>query len=209
MQKPVRNNRRHPKFGKTRFPKRNGEQSRVNSEPQSKIRTELPEQLESKVILLDQEDFFGIYLDLVMFNLTLEPVFKVSNHAEYKQMREKIALGKYIGNTYIIDETFGWGIVDLKRLVDFIRQHDPKAFVIGATAMAKEDILQSEIYDKVVSKSRNVREDNITLALAEHLKVDFIESNGDPKYKGKQYMDQLAQTKDGFPPKIYRDPNGK
>lgn len=184
-------------------------EKQIPSRPK-RIKPPLPEVAENKVILLDQEDFYSIYLDLVFFNLSRPGPISVQNGVEYKQLKERLASGKYKDNMYLLDETFGWGVLKIEELVALIRKGDEKAFIVGMTAMTKEDIRNPELFDAVSVKSRNVREDNITLLLADKFGVDFVESNTEKEYNGVTYMNQLLEEGDNFPQKIYRDPgNGQ
>ncbi len=171
----------------------------------SKREKPIPTELTERIVLLDQEDFYGIYLDLMMFNMTKPEVVKVSNRKLFDQLKKYLEEGKYKKNIYIIDETFGWGIVDIKNLVEFIREKDSESYIIGLTAMLKEDMLNPEIYDAVNVKSRKLREDNILFTLTSKLDVEFVESNTDEKYKGPDYMQELLENGDDYPQKIYRD----
>lgn len=183
MQKQKNNRRR---FRPNQQHKRGNSKQRPVKQPVSRPPIQLPEQLEGGFVLIDQEEFYGIYMDLVMFNFGKENVIKVQGSGELQQLKARLDSGSYQGNVYIIDETFGWGIVSISQLVSQIREKDAKSYIIGCTAISKEAALNPDIYDSVVVKSKNVREDNIVFVIADVLKQPFIESNADPNYVGKK-----------------------
>lgn len=166
----------------------------------------LPEEIKSQIVLLDQDDFFGVYVDLVLFNISKSECIKIPNGKVYKQFKQMLVADKVKDNIYLIDEVYAYGVINLADMIKMIREKDPNAFIVGMTASDIEDITAKESFDQIIAKGNEDHTNSLIQLLSDHYKVEFVEDNSLKEYSGQDYMQQLMDDKlDEFPQKIYRD----
>lgn len=142
----------------------------------------IPQELSEHVILFDNDEFYGVYLDLLMFDFNKSDVTQVQTLGDFELFKKAVTGGKYKSNTYIVDELFGWGEVDIPKLVKNIRLLDAEAEVLGATALEDGAIANLDIYDNVVVKSKGTHEKSIIKQLAKKYNVTIDVNKDDPEF---------------------------
>lgn len=153
-----------------------------NLDPKRRSNNIIPAEVENGVVLFDNDEFYGVYLDLLMYDFRKEPLVRVETLGDFEMFKRQITNGNYEGNVYIVDELFGWGEVDINKLVENLRKLDNKAHIIGATALTEEDIANAQLYDTIVLKSKGGHDQSLTKQLANILQVELEEAK-DPEYK--------------------------
>lgn len=141
------------------------------------------------IVLLDNDDFYGLTLDMVLFNLKQERFVKIHRLEDYEQFRQDLAAGKYQEGIYIIDEYFAENFqIEPAKMLAEIKAADPKARLIcySVSDETADQIVNREQYDQVVLKSGLANEASIIKTLSDTLGVEFIMDNSDPEYEYQQ-----------------------
>jgi|GEM_PF-5210407 len=136
--------------------------------------------LEPEVVLLDGDDFYGLVLDMVLFNLRHSSSRKISGFGGAQQLiaglqtnpKEKII---------VIDEFFIPVEADMKKLVETLKAANPKGKLIVFTVSKPEEIANQNLYDYMVVKSSRSNEQTLIKALSECLGVEFVMNNNEPE----------------------------
>ena len=195
-----------PRKGKTVPRKRNDAKS--TRRPPKPV--PMPEEIMSKIVLLDQDDFFGVYLDLVLFNISQPECVKIPNGTVYKKFKQLLVDGKVQGNLYFVDEVYAYGVVNLEDMIALIKEHDKKAVIVGMTASDMDDMVAKNAFDQTVPKGNSDRTNSVIQIVSNHFKIEFVEDNSTEEYTGQEYMEQLLEQKaDRHPRRIYRDKPSK
>lgn len=182
MVKPTRPKRRrfHPRRDNNR-----GNFKRLDSESELKF---IPEGdiVGRPIFLFDNDDFYGLTLDMVLFNLKQEGFRKVLGREAFNYFNAQLKQGKYKNGIYIIDEYFADNLeIDLERLIADIKEFDPEAKLLCYSVSDEEtdNINLRDKFDHIVLKSGLSNESSIIKTLSELLGVEFIMDNSDPEHE--------------------------
>jgi len=136
-----------------------------------------------KVVLFDGDEFYGLTIDMVLFNLQQPSAFKVNNKPAYEQFKKDLAANMYKSGIYIMDEFFGNGNLSRTDFVAEIKKLDPDATVICYTVSQPEEVEEKAMYSHFILKSGKSNENSLIKILSEILQVDFVMNNNDPEYE--------------------------
>ncbi len=133
--------------------------------------------------MFDNDDFYGVYLDLLIFDFNKGDLVRIETLGDFEIFKKHFTSGVYKQNIYIVDELFGWGEVDIPKLVNNLRIIDKEAYVLGATALTDGAIANSDIYNGVVVKSKGTHEKSIIKELARKFNVEINVNSDDPEHR--------------------------
>jgi hypothetical protein len=160
--------------------------------PQKKL--ELPDQIQQRFVLLDEDDFYGYNVDLVLYNFSEKDTVKISNKYDFEALLTNLKRDGSHGNYYLIDEIFLQSDKDLDEIVNVLKEVDEKGKIIVLTTLADAELRLATKPDKVVVKSKRNSELSLVRILADLLDKEFVEDNNDPEYTGSDYMETLKQN---------------
>jgi hypothetical protein len=141
----------------------------------------IPANLLDGVVIFDNDEFYGVYLDLLLVDFKRADLVKVETRQDFEQFKIKFTQGDYQKNLYLVDELFGWGEVDLTRLVQNLRLKDPAAYVVGLTAVADGEIENRQLYDAVAVKSKGNHDQSMSKVLSAHWGVELNYAGAEPE----------------------------
>lgn len=143
-------------------------------------------QVETKrqIILFDNDDFYGLTLDMVLFNLGQDNSIKVITKRDYDNFVKELNNGKFENAIFLIDENYAWGKVDMEKLLDEIKKKDKGAILICYSVSDEngDEIANKDKYDHVVMKTGLDNEKTLIQTLSQIFGVEFVMDNSDPEY---------------------------
>lgn len=130
------------------------------------------------VIQFEADDFYSTTLDLVFYNMNLEPPIKVTNKEELRAIFEKIEKKQLIPDVAIIDTFLEINNDDGKKIAERLKKFSPNTKVIGYSIMETD-----EWADYSIIKSDRDKSKTIVKILEEALGIKFNYSEtDDPEY---------------------------
>jgi len=133
------------------------------------------------VFLFDNDDFYGLTLDLVLYNLNQPNSIKISTKLDSDRFFSDLKGKKYIHGIYIVDEYFTAINLINSELLKLIKANDPQSTLISYTVSDPTEVIDKELYDMYVLKSGLENSKSIIKVLSEILGIDFIVNNNEPE----------------------------
>lgn len=194
MAKPSKPKQRRPfkhqggKRGSGRLQQRNFSPVRqANNQPVVEQSYYTSDAIEGRpIVLFDNDDFYGLTLDMVLFNLKQTGFRKVHTRNDFNRFNADLQAGKYQKGIYIVDEYFADTLkIDLDKFLTELKQYDKEAVLICYTVSdeGNDMINLKDKYDYVVIKSGLANDNSVIRTLSEILGVEFTMDNSDPEYE--------------------------
>jgi len=136
-----------------------------------------------QIVLFDRDEFYGLTLELVVFNFSLESPIVVSGRRTQEAFMRDFLAGKVQNAVYIFDEYY-LTTPEQKALIEQIKDKDPKAVVLCYTVSLPEEIELKESYDRIVLKTSRANQNTLIQALSDILGLEFEMNNSDPELDG-------------------------
>lgn len=134
-----------------------------------------------QLIIFDSDDFYGLTADIVLFNLGQQNALKIQTRSEYERFIKDLNAKKYTNAVYVIDEFFGSGKIDLKKLLADIKANDTKSTLICYTVSEIEEVEPKDHYDHIVLKTSRELDKSLVKTLSDIYGVEFVADNNDPE----------------------------
>ncbi len=130
-----------------------------------------------QVFLFDEDDFYGITIDMVLYNLDRDSSVKVESNKLFSELISKIDNPASI---FVIDELF-FAEGKLIEAMKEIKARDKSAKIIIYTVAEELAEADEGLVDNVILKSGRSNSLTITKALAEIFDVEVEMNNQDPE----------------------------
>lgn len=139
------------------------------------------------IVLFDSDDFYGLTLDLILFNFQLDSAKKIRSRKELEEFEKQLEQGKFQKAVYIFDEYFGEGKIDVSKLIEQIKSKDSAAVTLCYTVSEPEEIELKNKYDHIVKKTNRTSEGSMIDVLSKVMGLNFVANNNDPEldFSGK------------------------
>ncbi len=135
-----------------------------------------------KVYLFDKDEFYGITLDMILYNFHLDSAEKIIDKNSFHQFNRKLCNGDLDKNIYLVDELIESIGIDVKRLLEDIKRFDKNCVLIGITRLKEIDIQFANLYDYIIVKSGRSNENTLVKTLSKIFDIEFVADNSDPEY---------------------------
>jgi hypothetical protein len=130
------------------------------------------------IIQFEADDFYSTTLDLVFYNMNLDPPIKITNREELRAVFEKIEKKQIVPDIAIIDSFLEINNEDGQKIAERLRKFSPTTKIVGYAIMETNDWA-----DYSIIKSDRDKSKTIVKILEEVLGVKFNYSEmDDPEY---------------------------
>lgn len=142
---------------------------------QVKVSTKTPirsyGELKDAVVVVDRDGFYGITVDIILFNLGLEPAIKVDSFSNWQRFRDQ---AKVSGQSIIlIGADFFESTEELTTAITQLREQSKAAKIVLTTADPKSVTELTSQADVVALKSSRDQEKTLVAVLSELTGIEF------------------------------------